>query len=398
MSESRLFAIAVKGDSSDYDLVQKTQALAKLTPFPPGKGDSGLWQKLRVGTLDTLMSLSDDLIKMDSMSEGTVWKIYRQLTELQPDDPPPTIEGVPMDLYAFNTFEWAEAKFKTTTPLRELSESISGRIGGIDEELKTKLGEYNLVKGALQQAERKLAGTLQVRGLTDIVTEADMRGTIGSDTMTTLMVVVSKHSYKDFLSTYEMAGGSMLVKDKEGKEGKMFGVVPRSAKLIVEDAETGLFAVVVFKKSTKAFADVAREKKWTIRDFTYDPTRLAEENAKRETDLGEEMRLKDLLIQWCKINFAEAYTNMMHLKAVRIFVESVLRYGLSPNVGPNFKAFLLQPKKGKEEALHKALKGLYGGGHAADFEGEDETAVPGATGEFYPYGFCTIDTEVPGPA
>jgi hypothetical protein len=25
---------------------------------------------------------------------------------------------------------------------------------------------------------------------------------------------------------------------------------------------------------------------------------------------------------WCQINFAEAYTMMMHLKAIRIFVES----------------------------------------------------------------------------
>lgn len=29
----------------------------------------------------------------------------------------------------------------------------------------------------------------------------------------------------------------------------------------------------------------------------------------------------------CAINFAEAFTMLMHLKAIRIFVESVLRYG-----------------------------------------------------------------------
>merc|ERR1719272_10417 len=39
------------------------------------------------------MSLSDDLTKMDTVSEGTCWKIYRQLTELKPDKKP-TIDGV----------------------------------------------------------------------------------------------------------------------------------------------------------------------------------------------------------------------------------------------------------------------------------------------------------------
>merc|ERR1719483_1200766 len=38
------------------------------------------------------MSLSDDLTKMDTVSEATCWKIYRQLTELKPDKKP-TIDG-----------------------------------------------------------------------------------------------------------------------------------------------------------------------------------------------------------------------------------------------------------------------------------------------------------------
>jgi V-type H+-transporting ATPase subunit C len=437
MTEPKLFAIAVKMGESPRELTQKVAAIAKVQEFRVSPN-------LRVGTLDTLMSLSDDLIKMDTMSEATVWKIYRQLTDLKDGKAAPKIKGgtlpapggvgvtqplallstpaigrsaaVDVATYAFKQFEWAEEKFQTKTPLRELSESISGRIGGLDEELKTKLLEYNTIKGSLQQFERKLAGNLMVRGLTDIVQESDMRGTVGSEMMTTLLIVVPKHGYKEFLSSYETVC-PMITDDKEKavdkkaklsksikkeEDEKVYGVVPRSAKLITEDTETGLYAVVVFKKYAGDFAAAAREKRWAIRDFTYDPNKLADENAKRESDMAEEDRLKGLLINWCEINFAEAYTMMMHLKAVRIFVESVLRYGLQrnmgANVGPNFRAFLLQPMKGKEDALHKALGSLYGGGSAADFEGDEETVVPGATGEFYPYVFCNIDTDAPGLA
>ena len=85
---------------------------------------------------------------------------------------------------------------------------------------------------------------------------------------------------------------------------------------------------------------------------------------------------------------------LMHLKAVRIFVESVLRYGLTATyqhgMAPNFKAFLLQPKKNAGEKLRKVLSGLYGGSRM--MEGEEESAVPGATGEFYPYVYAAIET------
>jgi len=179
-------------------------------------------------------------------------------------------------------------------------------------------------------------------------------------------------------------------------------VVPRSAKKLNEDTEYVLYAVVVFKKTLAEFNAQAREKRWTIREFTYDPTRAKDEADKKIVDDAEEKRLKQLLTNWCQINFAEAFMMMMHLKAVRVFVESVLRYGLTrsgSDGGPNFTAFLLQPKKGKEEALHKALCIAYGGGAAVNLEDDEDTpGIPGTSGDFYPYVFVPIETEAPGMA
>ena len=83
--ESSLWAIAIPGDDSVTALTTESAPFANLHVFRvPANG-------LRVGTLDSLMSLSDDLAKMDVLAEGTVTKIFKQLAELRPDEEPPTI-------------------------------------------------------------------------------------------------------------------------------------------------------------------------------------------------------------------------------------------------------------------------------------------------------------------
>jgi len=370
--ETQLWAIGVKGDSNSAALKSAVQELAQVSTFK-------VPTNLRVGTLDSLMSLSDDLGKMDILAEATVGKMYKQLVDLRPNDPEPTISGVPVVPYTCMQWEWDEAKFQLKTPLRELSESISLRISSLDEELKIKVTEMNVLKGSLQTIERKTQVNLMVRGLADLIGEED---TMVSEYMMTVFVVVQKGMMKEFEGAFERMATY---------------VVPRSAKLISEDTEYGLYSVVIFKKSLDEFKASAREKRYTLREFTYDAGALQAEAIKKQTDETEYNRLKGMLTNWCQINYSECYIMTVHLKAVRVFVEAVLRYGLSPGYGggmaPNFKAYLLQAKKGRSEQLRKVLGGLYSGNAAMIGDGEEESVIPGATGEFYPYVYTSIDTE-----
>ena len=52
-------------------------------------------------------------------------------------------------------------------------------------------------------------------------------------------------------------------------------IVPRSSQLITQDAEYGLFTVTLFKKVIEEFKLHAREKKFIVRDFTYNEEELA---------------------------------------------------------------------------------------------------------------------------
>lgn len=52
-------------------------------------------------------------------------------------------------------------------------------------------------------------------------------------------------------------------------------IVPRSTQLITQDSEYGLFTVTLFKKVMDEFKLHAREKKFIVRDFTYNEEELA---------------------------------------------------------------------------------------------------------------------------
>lgn len=61
------------------------------------------------------------------------------------------------------------------------------------------------------------------------------------------------------------------------------------------------------------------------------------------------------LVRWLKVNFSECFCAWIHVKALRVFVESVLRYGLPVN----FQAILLRPHKKSQKRLRDVLNGLY---------------------------------------
>lgn len=52
-------------------------------------------------------------------------------------------------------------------------------------------------------------------------------------------------------------------------------IVPRSSQLITQDADFGLFNVTLFKKVVEEFKLHAREKKFVVREFTYNEEELA---------------------------------------------------------------------------------------------------------------------------
>jgi len=328
---------------------------------------------LKVGTLDSLMHLSDELHKYDAYIENATRKIATQLFDVLdsgdkkertdlPTNPYDnlTVNNNNIDTY-LQYFRWDEAKYPTTHSLKALTEVIHVQVAKLEEELKAKGAEYQNVLHALAAEDRKGTGNLLTKDLSDIIKQEHV---IDTEYLESLFVAVPKYSVKQWQQSYEKLTDFVL---------------PRSSLVVTEDSEYALYRVVLFKRVVEDFKNIAREKKFFVREFKYDPNRSAK-NDKKKLEADKD-KIRKNLIRWCKTNFSEAFVGWIHLKAIRIFVESVLRYGLPTN----FQAMLILPNKGKSKQLRKALQDLYG--HLSSknvFKDEEEDEAPGAE-KFYPY-------------
>lgn len=100
----------------------------------------------RVGTLDSLLGLSDDLAKVNAAVEGAVNKIRRQLVELQSAVPAEDradvwVEGQTPEGY-LQRFAWNEAKYPSRRPLKDIVSSIMDVVQKLDDDLKARMREW----------------------------------------------------------------------------------------------------------------------------------------------------------------------------------------------------------------------------------------------------------------
>jgi len=115
------------------------------------------------------------------------------------------------------------------------------------------------------------------------------------------------------------------------------------------------FFHIVFRKNLDAFKTACRERKYIVRDYHFNAQTiaLAKQDVIKLKTQRDQMKTK--LTLWCKTNYAEAVIAWMHMKAIRIFVESVLRFGLPAN----FQALLVLPHKKDDKKLRTALNDLF---------------------------------------
>jgi V-type H+-transporting ATPase subunit C len=134
-----------------------------------------------------------------------------------------------------------------------------------------------------------------------------------SEYIETILIAVPVSGAKDFVRGYETVNE---------------WVVPRSYTKIAEDDEFVLYGVVVFKKFAGDFVHKCRERKWTPRDYKYVEGGKEEEKKEVEKVQKDETKLYSEALRLGRTAWGEAVMVWIHVLALRVFVETVLRYGL----------------------------------------------------------------------
>lgn len=358
---------------------------------------------LMVGTLDRLMMLGDDLHKTDQIVESIVRKIERSAIELtmsaggkEPPKDSLTVGGVPSSRY-IQQFAWDYAKYPNRRPLQELVAMIGGSVTAIDEELKQLQQSYQDKQVLLQEGKRRKTTSLLVADLNDVLTAADMQHVEVHDTeyLKTLFIAVPANVEAEFKKEIYNIGTDMVgyggpdwSRDpkslgqpvKFGNQVDRFKskgspVVPGSLVTVKSDPDAILFAVTILKAQHTAghyegdefisgpkvdfeehFARLVRDKRYVIRNFKYDPSQAQRTTMALEQLNVEVESMKNGLARWCKTHYGETFVAWMHIKVIRVFVESVLRYGLPVD----FTAVLYKCPYGKEKDLVDALDASLG--------------------------------------
>jgi len=348
---------------------------------------------LRVGTLDSLMSMSDELVKIDHTVEVTAKKIGHQIYSLKEQKPEKntiflSIGGASLSDY-IRRFQWDTAKYSVRLSVQELTHRFQEQVGSIEEEYRQKMTDYSNVAHAVAQYERSLQANLAIRDLTDLV---DVDDIIDSEFLITLFIVCTKHQEKEWEAVYESFSSdpdSAPSKDSGGRPSVIEYVVPGSSRRVAEEGDQCLLTVTLLKRFKELFKQEAVKYHVTVREVKIDKENYKSGKEKYQ-EMKKEMKEKqNKLFQWCQTNFTEVFTAWAHLKALRVHVESILRFGLPPE----YVAAVIKPfKVSNEKTLRKNMEKLFaehGSIHMQDLK-ED---VPGfnANEKFYPYVYLEMD-------
>ncbi|KAF5311794.1 hypothetical protein D9619_003322 [Psilocybe cf. subviscida] len=337
-SDQSTWLISIPQGHDPQGSFQKIQSkVNQQAKLPPRNVAQLVIPSFKTGTLEGLISLSEDLPKQESFFTGTVAKTVDTLRNLLNNDPTKLEQHIlvdegSVDAYLMNGWKWKEGRYDIQKNLRDLVDSLNQEMASIDNTLKAKLNNYNLVKGSLTQMQRKKTGNLSVRSLADIVKQDDF--VQDSEYLETLLVAVPKPLVKDWNAKYERLTPM---------------VVPRTSRLIDSDDEYSLVSVVIFRRVHDDFVQKCRDQKFIVRDFVYSEEEIAKQRQEMDTAGTTEKELWTELLRLARTSFSESFQILVHLKVLRLFVESVLRYGLPAE----YIGIVIKPD-------HKNVKKIFG--------------------------------------
>jgi V-type H+-transporting ATPase subunit C len=374
MADLNFTIVAVPYRGSDEQRTAQFQLLQQTLGHLGPVARQFMVPALKVGTLDSLLEASDELAKLDPQLEGACFKLAGILEEVSGQQRShvtmlrinPQQHDVSAEFY-LKEFSWNQAQYDTKEPVLSLLSKLAHVVAGAEDRTRGLLMEYTEGKNKLVAASRKTTGSLAVKPIGVLVRQwcvaQGLAEPTESEFLTTVFVVVPKREQDDFTRSYSTY--------------HQF-VVPKSQSVVTADDHHVLNAIVCFKKVVDDVKIQCRKRKYVLRDANADDELSGADLDALQQKVSQD---KDKLTLLVSQQFTLCYVAWMHAKVIRVFVESMLRYGLPPKFVPVLIA--ADPKK--EDELREKLGQLYAD-YASKFQqGNDGMADTGALQHEYPY-------------
>lgn len=375
MAETQYTIVAVpyRGTGEQQRSSQFQQLQTALGPLGP-VARLFMIPTLKVGTLDSLLEASDELNKLDPQLESACFKLAGVLEDVAGASRSSVTmlrintgtNDVSSD-YFLKDFSWNTAMYDPKDSIANLLQKFAHVTSGAEERTRGSLTEYAETKARLQAASRKGTGNLGSRPIGDVVRswchQQGIAEPVESEFLTTLFIAVPKTQQEDFVSAYS--------KFHEF-------VVPRSHSVVSQDGEFTLNAIVCFKKVQEDVKQQCRKAKYLVRELTTGDDLTADEHAELERKAAQDKNKLTLLLAQ---QYTHCFVAWIHCKAVRVFVESMLRYGLPPKFVP----VLIAADAKKEDMVRDKLNALYADYSNKFQKAEDGHVDAGALQHEFPY-------------
>ncbi|KIW31554.1 uncharacterized protein PV07_03191 [Cladophialophora immunda] len=348
--------------------------------------------EFKIGTLDALLQQSEELAKLAAVCHGVVGKVGDTLKNILDGDEEKiamhkNVNDKPLEQY-LRSFSWNKVKYRADRPLSELIDLLQKEANSIDNDVRSKYNQYNSLRTSLQSLVRKQTGNLSTKSLAPLITDPKILvQNQHSEHLETHLIAVPNSSVKEFMRTYETLAPM---------------VVPRSATFVAQDQEFSLYAVTMFRKHAPEFVHKARERKWIPRDYKYKEGGREEEEKEVKRVEAEEKRVWGETLRLGRTGWSEAVMCLVHVVVLRVFVETVLRYGLPLD----YVAVLIKTDSKREKRVRQGLDSEYsylaGNAFGRDKKGrlvkdegtgQQDMVAGGDQGEYSAYVCYDVDVE-----
>ena len=307
---------------------------------------NNMMKELVSDNLDTLFKLNDELLQYEQEIEQFLKSLEKQINTLNPDKPVQIkYRGILLDpRKAIAEFTWDEGKYPNRSKtISDIMRKINEKYTETRKTIKAKTDDHN---NSLNELKMKKKGqndalNLMKHDYRDLVIKSknEMKTT---DYLCTMLCFVPHGNEKHFLETYMKLADGM--------------VVPYSALRIDkgEDEKMQLYRVIVMKHIKEDFKlQCQSQLRVACREYNEEELSRKPMEEKEIEKLSSECDLKKNDLQrHAESGFSEVFYALMHLKYLRLYVESCLKY----TSGDYYSVMVYVPRDKEQKLISTMIK------------------------------------------